>query len=256
MVPKEHGAYGQIAFPLLTALLVAGASAAGLLIAIAAVAGFVAHEPAAVLLGLRGPRAQRDSRRLAIGWLVCTAALSVAAGVSALVMMPPAARWSLAMPLAPALLLATALARGQEKTWHGETAACVAFSAAAVPVSLAASASMATALAVAVPFALLFVASTLAVRVIILRTRSGGNARATTATRRAVLSVAAGGGAALCAAIAAGLLPATILMAAAPGLLTATTLATYPPQPHHLRTVGWALIAVSLVTASIVIAAT
>jgi hypothetical protein len=50
MLPKEHGAYGQIAFPILTAFLVSGVSVAGLLIAAAVVAGFLAHEPAAILL--------------------------------------------------------------------------------------------------------------------------------------------------------------------------------------------------------------
>ena len=52
MLPREHGAYGQIAFPTLTAFLVSDVSVAGLLIAAAVVAGFLAHEPAAVLLGL------------------------------------------------------------------------------------------------------------------------------------------------------------------------------------------------------------
>jgi Cu/Ag efflux pump CusA len=47
LLPKEHGAYGQIAFPLATAFAVAGVSAAGLFLCITAVAGFLAHEPAA-----------------------------------------------------------------------------------------------------------------------------------------------------------------------------------------------------------------
>src|SRR5688572_12248058 len=50
MLPREHGAYGQVAFPILTAFLVSDITVAGLLIAAAVVAGFLAHEPAAVLL--------------------------------------------------------------------------------------------------------------------------------------------------------------------------------------------------------------
>jgi hypothetical protein len=256
MLPKEHGAYGQLAFPALTAFLVAGASPAGLLIVVAAVAGFLAHEPAAVLIGLRGVRAQRDLQQRAAMWLACTAVLGTAAGIAALVMVPTEVRWSFAVPLAPALLLAAAASRGQEKSWYGETAASLAFSGVAVPVSLAASASLATALTVAIPFASLFVASTLAVRVMILRARGGGNAQATAATRRAALSVAAGASTALALVVALGLLPASALVAAAPGLLMACVVATYPPTPHRLRTVGWSLIAVSLVTASIVVATT
>ena len=69
LLPKEHGAYGQIAFPLATAFVVAGVSTAGLLLAAAVVAGFLAHEPAAVLLGLRGARPLvhgSDARRKAV----------------------------------------------------------------------------------------------------------------------------------------------------------------------------------------------
>jgi len=253
MLPKEHGAYGQLSFPLLTAFLVAGVSAGGLLIAVAMAAGFFAHQPAAVLLGLRGVRARRELRRRAVLWLRCAAVIGVAAGVGALLTMPPDARWSLAVPLAPAFLLAIATGRGLEKSWHGEIAASVAFSGAAVPVSLAASASLEAGAAVAIPFALLFVASTLSVRVVTLSVRGGGNTRTRAAARRAALSFAAGASAALGLVVATGLLPAGVLLAAAPGLVTAVAIATYPPNPNRLRTLGWVLIAVSAVTASIVV---
>lgn len=62
--PKEHGAYGQAAFPLLAAFGVAGPSPAGVLLAVAVAAGFLAHEPAVILLGRRGPRARREMSRL------------------------------------------------------------------------------------------------------------------------------------------------------------------------------------------------
>jgi YwiC-like protein len=127
LLPKEHGAYGQILFPLATALLAAGVSAAGILVAAAVVAGFLAHEPALVLLGQRGPRAARDLAWPAVVWLACWLALSVAAGLGALAAMDPEARWSLAVPAVPAVLLALAAARGAEKTWQGETCAALAF---------------------------------------------------------------------------------------------------------------------------------
>jgi hypothetical protein len=123
-----------------------------------------------------------------------------------------------------------------------------------VPISLASAASLETAAAVAVPFALLFVASTLAVRVVILKVRGGGDTRAMTATRTAALLFAAGSSAALGLIVAAGLLPAAVLVAATPGLLTAAVVATHPPQPNRLRALGWTLIAVSVVTASLLVA--
>jgi hypothetical protein len=74
LLPKEHGAYGQIAFPLVTVFVVTGVSPAGVLLTAAAVAGFLAHEPAAIVLGARGPRARRElssaaTRSLAL-WLL------------------------------------------------------------------------------------------------------------------------------------------------------------------------------------------
>jgi hypothetical protein len=254
LFPKEHGAYGQITFPIGTAFLVAGVSVPGLLIATAALAGFLAHEPASILIGARGARVKRDVGQRAIQWLTCTLVIGIAAGVGALLTMPPARSWSLFVPITPVLWLLMAMARGREKTWQGEIATALAFSGAAVPVALSAGASVEAAAAVAIPFALLFVASTLAVRVVILRVRGGGDRQATTAMRRAALFVAGSGAAALAVLAAAGLLAASVLVAAAPGLLLAGSIAAHPPAPTHLRTLGWTLVAVSVVTAAIVVA--
>ena len=95
LLPREHGAYGQITFPLLAALLGAGVSTSGLLMTAATVAGFLGHEPAAVLLGLRGARSKRDLARRATRWLGCAVTLGLAAGIGALLTMPSQVRWSL-----------------------------------------------------------------------------------------------------------------------------------------------------------------
>ena len=256
LLPREHGAYGQISLPLLTAFIVLGPSTAGLLIAAATAAGFLAHEPAAVLLGLRGPRAKRELRPQALGWLGLWLAVATATGIGGLVLLPPPARWSVAFPLVFALLLAAATARRDDKSWQAQVAAALAFSGAAVPVSMAAGASLETGLAVMIPFATLFVTSTLAVRVVILRVRGGGDPRSAAATRRAVVLVAAGAALALAAAAAASVLPPSILFAAAPGLLTSTVVALRPPSPTLLHRLGWTLVAVSVVTAAIVVVTT
>jgi hypothetical protein len=253
LLPKEHGAYGQITFPLIAAFGVAGLSAGGLLIAAAVTAGFMAHEPASVLLGQRGPRARRELGRRASWWLGGCAFAAGAAGLGALVTLPGAIGWTLAVPLVPALLLAVATFRGEEKSWYGETAAALAFSGAAVPIAMAGGATLATGMAVAIPFALLFVASTLAVRVVILRVRGGGDPAAAGTTRRAALGLVAGGLVALWVLVANQLVAPSILIAAAPGLLTAAGIALRPPPPAHLRTLGWTLVAVSVLTTLIVI---
>jgi hypothetical protein len=256
LVPKEHGAYGQIAFPLIAAFAVAGASAGGVLLAAAVIAGFLAHEPALVVLGLRGPKAKRDLGRRATRWLGCCLAVAAAAGAGALVAIQPPARWSIAVPLVPAGFLAARIARGHEKSWGAEVAAALAFSGAAVPISMAAGASASTAAAVAIPFVLLFVSSTLAVRVVILRVRGGGDPRAASATRRAAVSVALAGCAILALTTARGLTPVSVIAAALPGLVMAALIALYPPAPMRLRALGWTLVAVSVLTTVIVISMT
>ena len=255
-LPKEHGAYGQVAFPLLTAFGVAGVSTGGLLLSVAVIAAFLAHEPAAIMLGLRGAGARRELGASAIQWLSGCLVIGIAAGVAGIVDLDPAARRALAIPAIPAVLLILAMIRGREKSWYGETAAALAFAGVSAPVTMPAGASITVALAVAIPFALLFTATTLAVRVVILRVRGGGDARATAATkiRRATLVVSAVATVVIGAVTVAGWLAASVLMASAPGLVTAAIVAARPPAPARLRSLGWTLVAISTLTAMIVVA--
>jgi hypothetical protein len=252
--PKEHGAYGQVSFPLITAFIVAGLSVGGALIAGAVLAGFLAHEPAAVVLGLRGARARRDHGPSAARWLLWCLGVGALAGLGAMWVTDPAARWSIAVPVVPAVVLTGAMLRNREKSWYGEAAAALAFSGAAMPVAMAAGGEVELALAVAIPFALLFVTTTLAVRVVILGVRGGGDARAAAATRVATLALSAGGAALLALLSVLGLLTDSVLIAASPGLLTAGTIALQPPKPTRLRRIGWMLVGVSVVTAAVVVA--
>lgn len=254
LLPKEHGAYGQIAFPLITALAVAGASIAGLLLAVAVVAGFLAHEPAAVVLGLRGSRAKRELHESAIRWLTIWLALVVGAGLATAAVIVPTARWSLAVPAIPAVLLVIAMINGREKSWYGETAAAIAFAFVAVPLTLAAGASIDVAWTVAIPFALLFITTTWAVRVVILRVRGGGDPAAAAAARRATLTISLGALAIIVGMTTAGWLAPPLLISAAPGLLTAAFVAARPPAAARLRLLGWSLVAVSTLTAVLVVA--
>src|SRR5262245_62060924 len=146
MLPREHGAYGQLLFPLVTSLAVAGLSRTATLIALTAVAGFLAHEPLLVLLGRRGARAQRDQRRVAIGALGAATTAAIAAGVFAVLLAPRAMWWSFLLPLAPGALLAAAIVLGREKHALGEVGAALTFSFVAVPLCLASGASARTAL--------------------------------------------------------------------------------------------------------------
>jgi hypothetical protein len=252
-MPKEHGAYGQLAFPIATAFGVVGLSTAGFLLSVAAAAGFLAHEPAAIVLGLRGARAKRELGASAVPRLWCCLAGGIAAGAGAAISMDPAVRPSLAIPAIPALLLIVAMIRGREKSWYGEAAAALAFAGVSVPVSMAAGAPLDVALTIAIPFALLFTTTTLAVRVVILRVRGGGDARAMAVTRRATLAISAASAVLLGAVTLAEWLPPPVLLASAPGLVTAAIVAARPPAATLLRVLGWTLVAISTLTAVIVV---
>jgi YwiC-like protein len=254
LLPKEHGAYGQLALPIVTALSATGVSTPGLFLTATAVAGFLAHEPASILLGLRGSRVKRELRKTALRSLVLTGTVAMVAGTMSLFTMESDARRWIAVPIVPAVLFAMATIRGRQKSWYGETAASFAFAGVAVPLSIVGGASVATAAAVAVPFVFLFVSSTLAVRTIILRVRGGGDARAVRNTRASVFAVAIGGAVFLGWLITIDALPAVVLVASTPGLLTAVVIAARPPQPSRLRAIGWTLVGVSVLTAGIVIA--
>lgn len=161
LLPREHGAYGQLALPLVTSFAVAGITIPAALVGVAAVAAFLAHEPPLVLLGRRGVRARRNQSRSAGVWLAVTAASAAGAGLLAIWLVSSAVRWSLLLPLAPAVVLASAVGAKREKGVESEIPAALAFSLLAVPVCLAAGASAATALAISIPFASIFVTGTL-----------------------------------------------------------------------------------------------
>jgi hypothetical protein len=229
-------------------------STTGVLLSVAVIAGFLAHEPAAIVLGQRGARAKRELDTGAWTWLAFCLAIGMAAGLAAAFRLDPIARWSLAVPAVPASLLIIAMINGREKSWFGEAAAALAFAGAAVPIAIAAGASTSVGLEIAIPFALLFTTTTLAVRVVILRVRGGGDRRATAATQRATLIVSGVATAVIGTITGAGWLPGSVLLASAPGLLTAAIVAARPPAPAKLRTLGWGLVGISTLTTLIVTA--
>ncbi|MDE3154816.1 MAG: YwiC-like family protein, partial [Acidobacteriota bacterium] len=98
MLPREHGAYGQLLFPLVTALALGRPGAAALALAAAAIAAFLAHEPLLVLLGQRGTRAARERGPEARHWFTGLAAMAAIAGAAGVRLAPQAARVARAAP--------------------------------------------------------------------------------------------------------------------------------------------------------------
>jgi YwiC-like protein len=78
VLPREHGAYSQMALPLVTSLVVARAAPPALFVAVAVVCGFLAHEPLLLLMGGRGVRARHAAGSRAAIWFATTLCAMVA----------------------------------------------------------------------------------------------------------------------------------------------------------------------------------
>ncbi len=234
LAPKEHGAYGQIATPIVAALISGSPTVASGLLAVSAAALFVAHEPALVALGLRGTRAKREVGRLAQGRLLRLSLLALFAGVAGLALAPAGTARAALLPLAGALILSALVVRGAERSLPGEVVAALALSSAALPVAVAAGHSDARAGALVACFGLGFVAATFAVRSVLPR-----------APRH--LRAASFGLAALVAGIP-WILSSPDLRPAVPMAIAAALVTLWAPSPKHLRKVGFSLVGASLVT--------
>jgi hypothetical protein len=135
LLPREHGAYAQLGFPLLGGLLLGSPGLASCLFAAAAVGLFVANEPLLLLLGVRGKRLQDEARGPAGRQLALRAGLGTAAGLWAFWLAPDAARWLALVPaLCVAGLLPMVMAK-RLKTLAGESLAAAAFASMHLPVA-------------------------------------------------------------------------------------------------------------------------
>ena len=254
MLPREHGAYFQLAFPLVTSLVVARALPAAVFIAIAVVCGFLAHEPLLLLLNGRGVRARQTSGWRAPVWFATTVISMVAAGLVALWLTPVAGRWSFVVPVVPAAWVGAAAMSSQERRASTEIAVALAFAFTAFPICLSAGVGVDTATSVALVFASVYVAGVLCVRALVAARRGGGNPAASRATRFALSVVAVGSAVGMAIAVSRAWLPWTTLTAATPGLATAVVLAMRPRRAG-LKTVGWSLALTSATAALILIGA-
>lgn len=248
MLPHEHGAWGQLAMPLLTALAIARPTPAALALTAAVVLAFVAHEPALVLLGQRGRRVKDEEGGRARRWLAATGGLAAVLGAAGVVLAPPAARLALAVPAALAAAVALLVVRRLEKTVAGEIAVAAALASAGLAVALAGGASLEHAFAAALAWILAFGAATLAVQVILVRVRSKG-AR-DPGRLHAVLSALL---AAVAVALSAAGLPAALAWATLPTAAFSIVVCLGSFSPKRLRELGWAIVGSSVVTLVILV---
>ena len=251
MFPKEHGAYGQLLFPILTALAVGRPTAAAMLLASAAVLTFLAHEPLLVLLGQRGPRAARADRSRAIGWFVATGGAAVVFGVASMLIAPSSVRAAVAVPGALTVVLAAVIVSGREHSAVGELVAAATFASLAYPVARAGGAASHASLTCALAFAAMFIASTVCVRAVIQHTRRPPAWPA----RVGGVAVAFGALCVLWSMAEAGRLSSIAAVGALPACLAAALVALFAPGSRRLRLIGWTLVTTTMLGAVALIAA-
>lgn len=244
--PKEHGAYGQLAMPLVAALASAEPGVASWFLVLGAAAAFVAHEPLLVLLGVRGSRARREdgarAARLGLSFLVG----ALLFGSIGLVVGGLDVALASLVPLALVGVLTPFVLRGAEKSTGGELVASAALSAAAVPVAVSAGLSLGAATLAWSVWVLAFSASTAGVRWVISKDRSTLDARVLPS-----IVVASTIGLVALASLAPGLAAAGL-----PMLGLSVWLVARPPARSALRRVGWTLMGASVTTAIVIVLAT
>lgn len=239
-MPREHGAYVELAFVLLTALALGRMRSAQLLLAVSAIAVFVAHEPFLVILGERGKRALDRVKNRALS--VAAAALAVATifGVAGLWLLTPPARAAILLPLFFAACLVALIVARREKTALGELLVALTFASALVPLALAGDSNPRAAWIAGSVWAVIFSLETFTVRSVKANAREKFDPRRPFAVM-VMLSFAAV--LVACVLAAAGILPPLAAAAIVPSAVITLTCGLLRAHPRHLRTVGWSFAA-------------
>ncbi len=250
MIPREHGAYAELLFPILTVCLGGLPTTSTWLLAVGAIAAFLANEPLLVLVGQRGTRMKREEGDRARRALLIFLMFSFGAGISGLLLAPRAAQVAVVLPLLLGGTLIMLAIQGLERSMFGEALAAAALSSIAVPLGLSARLSLTAALAVALIWAVTAVLGTAVVRLTVARTKAKTpHALRTVRLKRTGLIL-------VCLAVAAVGVAAPfgarvgfwVLAAAVPVALTVLVMAALQPTVRRLRLLGWSLIAANLLS--------
>lgn len=284
LLPREHGAYAELVFPVATGLLLASPSPWAVSLALAAVAFFWAHEPLAILLGTRGQRIRdrRGDRAQRLGWVLAGSGATLGAigwvGAGGTV-------WpTILLPSLAGLGIVSLALRGSQKTLLGEILVVTAFSTLLLPLASASGAEMGRALAASAVWWISFSLGTLEVHAIKARhkgqAKRGGSSTVSPLASGIVTVVASavvlgdletvgfhpaladtGNPAAGLVAIlegpgAGGLLQempraALALLPPAAGVFL---MALAKPHPRHLKRVGWTLVGANFLALLILLA--
>ena len=257
MIPREHGAYAELLFPMAAVFLGGTPTTPSWLLAIAAIACFIMNEPLLVLFGQRGARAQREQGGRARRALFLLVLVAIAAGIPGLWLAPREAQYAVALPLLLGVAVMMMAVQGLERSGMGETMAAAALSSVAVPLGLASGLSVLASLAVAAIWLVASLLGTSVVRLTVARTRAKTDQelRRVRAMRALLITTSFG-------VIAVGAMapltprgPLWILTAALPVAVVVAALAIARPTARSLRSIGWGLVLANVFTLIAVVSA-
>lgn len=137
LLPKEHGAYAELAFPLITGLALAAPNLSAWALALAAVCLFLANEPLAIRLGIRGRRLKNQ-----VGGRASTRAAFLLGGATGLGLLgtwvgTPHIWPEILFPALSGALLLPLVLVGRQKTLWGEFVVLTAFATMVLPLASA-----------------------------------------------------------------------------------------------------------------------
>ncbi len=248
LIPREHGAYGQLLFPLIAALAIGHVTVGAVLLALAVSGAFLAHESLLVVLGQRGSRAAREQAQDAKSTLAVFGGLWLVCGIGALWLMPRQAVPYLALPIVLGAQVMFVVFMHRERTTPGEILVGAALASSSLPVALECGVALRDAVTVVLVFALVFATATIAVRAVIGRVSKAGGP-STMVAAACAMGVVGG----LAALVSARVIASVAPWGALPVCLVALGLAMRPPSPKQLRIVGWTLVGATLLTTLILI---
>ena len=252
MMPREHGAYAELLFPLVTGLALGRPGVAAFGFALAAVLFFLLHEPVAVVLGARGAYAREKWGARARQRVALLALGGALAGGIAVYSSTRDAQLVSLVPVACALTLIPFVIRRRVKTLPAEILVVATLSSLLLPVAVAGAVSWWLAWVASGVWFVSFLLGTFAVHAVKAITKpQPGDAWKPSAS--IVLGLVTIGG-----AVAIAFVPTVALVLPIAVLPTAlVTLAAVILRVHtrHLKRVGWTMALAQVVTAALLLAA-
>jgi hypothetical protein len=248
MVPREHGAYAELLFPMVTVFLGGLPTTSTWLLAIGAIACFLANEPLLVLVGQRGTRMKREESDRAKRALLIFILFALGAGIAGLLLAPKVAQYAVAVPLVLGVGLVMLAAQGLERSVMGEVLAAATLSSIAIPLGLCAALGLTEVLAVTLIWLAASLLGTAVVRLTVARTKAKTDEElASVRFKRGslvfVCLAVIGVGVAAPYGSRVGL---WVLAAVVPVAVAVLAMAVLRPTTRRLRLMGWSLVAANL----------